>query len=136
MQDRSGTRSVRATRHGAAARVAQRQPEMPYRAYWWLWATLAAGLLAAMPAWAQSTAVPERQGPTIPPGAGGDRDLSTPRSETPSAPLDGARPIPDRGVVAPPSTGSTPVIRPPAVGTMPVIPPPGSAGGDKSVIPK
>jgi hypothetical protein len=132
MQERSAARNVRARRHSARAMAARQRPEAP----WWLWAALAAGLLAAMPAWAQSTAVPERQAPTIPPGAGGDRGLSTPRSETPSAPLDGARPIPDRGVVAPPSTGSTPVIRPPAAGTMPVIPPPGSAGGDKSVIPK
>jgi hypothetical protein len=110
---------------------------MPYRAYWWLGAALAAGLLAAMPARAQNTTVPEREAPTIPPGAGGDQGLSTPRSETPSAPLDGARPVPDRGVIAPPPMGGSPsVIRPPAVGTMPVIPPPGSAGGDKSVIPK
>ena len=105
-------------------------------AAWWIWAILAIGVLGSVSALAQSTVVPEREAPTLPPGAGGDQGLTTPRSETPGTPLDGTRPVPDRGVVAPPMSGSTPVIRPPSVGTMPVIPPPGSAGGDKSVIPK
>ena len=103
---------------------------------WWLWAIFSIGLLCTMPVHAQSTVVPERQAPTLPPGAGGDQGLSTPRSETPTAPLDGTRPVPDQGVMTPPVGGSTPVIRPPSVGTMPVIPPPGSPGGDKSVVPK
>ena len=103
---------------------------------WWLWATLLIALLGATAAHAQGNAVPERQAPTLPPGAGGDRGLSMPRSETPATPLDGTRPVPDQGVMAPPTGGATPVIRPPSVGTMPVIPPPGSPGGDKSVVPK
>jgi hypothetical protein len=104
---------------------------------WWVWAALAIGLLGAVPAWAQTTVVPERQAPTLPPGAGGDQGLSSPRSETPLAPLDGARPVPDGGVVTPPPVGgATPIIRPPSVGTMQVIPPPGSPGGDKTVVPK
>lgn len=104
---------------------------------WWIWAAFAIGLLGSLPVWAQDTAVPEREAPTLPPGAGGDKVLPTPRSETPAAPLDGARASPDRGMVTPPPVaGSTPVIRPPVVGTMPVIPPPGSPGGDKTVVPK
>ncbi len=118
----------------ASGRVAMRRQElMP----WWIWAALAIGLLRLTPAWAQTPVVPEREAPTLPPGAGGDRELSTPRSETPEAPLGNVRPMPDGGVLAPPPVGgATPVIRPPATGTMPVIPPPGSAGGDKSVVPK
>lgn len=103
------------------------------------------------PSGAQAPVVPEivepRQAPTLPPGSGGDRGLSTPRSENPQAPLDGARPLPDGGVltppapgspsvIRPPATGQTPVIRPPATGDMPVIAPPGTPGGDRSVVPR
>lgn len=114
----------------------------------WVWLT-AAALCCGMAgtAWGQASIVPEKidprpapAAPTLPPGAGGDRELTTPRSETPLAPTDGARPVPDGGVLVPPSTGSTPVIQPPAMGAggspMPVIPPPGSPGGDPTIIPK
>ncbi len=131
MQGRSGARRSRA----GARVIAMRRPANVTP--WWIWAASAIALLGSMPVWAQTTVVPERQAPTLPPGAGGDQGLSRPNSEAPAAPLDGSRPVPDRGVVAPPSTsGSTPIIRPPVAGTMPVIPPPGSAGGDKSVVPK
>lgn len=131
MRVRSGARQLR-TR---VRMIAMRRPAE--LALWWFWAIFAAGLLSLAPVRAQTAVVPEREAPTLPPRAGGDQELSTPRSETPEAPLDGSRPVPDRGVVTPPSVGgSTPVIRPPSVGTMPVIPPPGSAGGDKSVVPK
>jgi len=136
MQDRSRTPGTRARTQGARAAALQQRPDAQRGLHRWLWVSLTAGLLAAAPAWAQTTVVPEREAPTIPPGAGGDQGLSRPRSENPSTPLDGARPVPDRGVVAPPAAGSTPVLRPPTTGSMPVIPPPGSAGGDKSVIPK
>jgi len=132
MRKRSERWSMQTGAYRAQAMAVRQQPITP----WWLWAAMAAGVLGAMPARAQGTVVPEREAPTIPPGAGGDQSLSRPRSENPSTPLDGARLIPDRGVVAPPTAGSTPVIRPPTMGTMPVIPPPGSAGGDKSVVPK
>ncbi len=131
MQKRSDARRSRAR----ARAIAMRWPAdlTP----WWIWVAFAVGLLGSMPVWAQSTAVPEREAPTLPPGAGGDQGISRPDSETPAAPLDGSRPVPDRGVLAPPPlSGSTPIIRPPVAGTMPVIPPPGSAGGDKSVVPK
>jgi len=132
MRKRSEPWSIQTEACCAKAMAVQQQPVTS----WWLWAALAVGVLGAMPAWAQGTVIPEREAPTIPPGAGGDQGLSRPRSENPSTPLDGARPLPDRGVVAPPAAGSTPVIRPPTTGTMPVIPPPGSAGGDKSIVPK
>ena len=98
------------------------------------WIVLAAFVMAG-PAVGQ--VVPERLAPgaTVPPGAGGDGAATTPRSESPLAPLTGSRPVPDAGVLAPPGDGS-PVIRPPATGTMPVIPPPGSPGGDPTVVPK
>ena len=112
---------------GARAIAVQRRRPDP--APWWVWAAVAAGLLATMPAWGQAPVVPEQVEPrTLPPGAGGEQGLTTPRSETP---------IPDNGVVAPPVTGgNSPVIRPPATGTMPVIRPPGSPGGDPTVVPK
>ncbi len=102
-------------------------------ASWWI---LAAGLLGSISVWAQALAAPEQETPASP-RTGGDQELSTPQGGTPAAPSDGSRPVPDRGVVAPPPVGgSTPVIRPPSMGTMPVIPPPGSPGGDKSIVPK
>jgi len=120
MRGQSGNRGAR------AIAVQRRRPEpIP----WWVWALLAAGLLATAPTWAQAPVVPEqvepRQAPATPPGSGTDQDLTTPRS-----------PTPDGGVVTPPAVGGTPVIRPPAVGTMPVIRPPGSPGGDPTVVPK
>lgn len=131
MQERSGAWRLRVRVRVAAMRRPANLPP------WWIWAAFVVGLLGSMPVWAQTTVVPEREAPTLPPGAGGDQGLSRPDSEAPAAPLDGSRPVPDRGVVAPPPmSGSTPVIRPPVAGTMPVIPPPGSAGGDKSVVPK
>lgn len=131
MQERSSAQRLRAR----TPIVAMRRPANFTPG--WVWAAFAIGLLGSMPVWAQTTVVPEREAPTLPPGAGGDRELSRPNSEVPAAPLDGSRPVPDRGMVArPPVNGSTPVIRPPVAGTMPVIPPPGSAGGDKSVVPK
>ncbi len=130
MQKRVETRQARARFRVIAMRQGTVMP-------WWFWAALAVGLLGAIPARAQATAVPEREAPTLPPGAGGDQGLSTPRSERPAAPLDGERPVPDRGVMAPPPVGgATPVIRPPSTGTMPIIAPPGSPGGDKTVVPK
>lgn len=110
-------------------------------ASWWAMAALAAVVLAASAgtAGAQAPVVPDKvdPAPTLPPGAGGDRGSSVPRSETPLAPDAGARPLPDGGVVVtPPMAGSTPVIRPPATGSMPVIAPPGSPGGDRTVVPK
>ena len=131
MQERSGALRSRArARVVAMRRSANLTP-------WWVWAAFAIGLIGSMPVWAQTTVVPEQEAPTLPPGAGGDQGISRPNSEVPATPLDGSRPVPDRGVVVPPSAGgSTPVIRPPVAGTMPVIPPPGSAGGDRSVVPK
>ena len=117
-----------------------------------VWATaLTVGASVGQEAWAQAPTVPERieprEAPTLPPGSGGDRGLSSPRSENPLAPSDGPRPTPDTGVLTPPSPGSstvipppaageTPVIRPPATGGMPVIPPPGSPGGNPTVVPR
>jgi hypothetical protein len=102
----------------------------------WVWAILLIGSCGATPIFAQPVAGPEKEAPTLPPGAGGDQGLSTPRSESPTIPLDGIWPVPDQGVVAPLAGGATPVIRPPSAGTMPVTPPPGSSGGDKRVVPK
>lgn len=104
--------------------------------HWGIWVLLLIGFLGISPIFAQSIAVPEKEAPTLPPGAGGDQGLSTPRSESPTTPLDGMRPVPDQGVLAAPIEGATPVIRPPSAGTMPVIPPPGSPGGDRRVAPK
>jgi len=118
---------MRGQSKGRGVRAIALQLRRPEPRPWWLWAALAAGLLATMPAWAQVPVVPEREAPAVPPGAGGDRALPAPDS----------RAVPDTGVVRPPPTaGSTPVIRPPAVGTMPVIRPPGSPGGDPSIVPK
>lgn len=64
-------------------------------------------------------------------------DVVRPTVEAPAAPPAPPRPIPESGVIPPPSTAATtPVIRPPTTGGMPVIAPPGSAGGDRSVVPK
>ncbi len=99
-----------------------------------------AGLLLAVPVWAQS--VPEVVRPrsdsaTIPPGPS-DGPMPPPRSENPLAESGAARPVPDSGVITPPVSGlgSTTVIRPPTDGAMPVIPPPGSPGGEQGVVPK
>jgi hypothetical protein len=112
------------------------QRRRPDPAPWWVWAAMAAGLLAAAPAWAQAPVVPEQVQPrAVPPGAGGNSGGTAPGL----APGEGApgSGVPEGGVVTPPPLGSTgAVIRPPAVGTMPVIPPPGSPGGDRSVVPK
>ena len=120
---------------------------------WWVWAGLAAGLLAGTaPGWSQ-TVVPEvvrpevvrpevvRPGadtPTLPPNAGNDTQLTQPRSENPLTRPDGTRPLPDNGVIVPPPSapGSTPVIRPPVIDNGAVIAPPGSPGGDPMVVPK
>lgn len=102
-------------------------------ALWWIFA---AGSLGLMSVWAQALAAPEQEAP-MSPRSGEGQELLTPQDRTPAAPSDGSRPVPNQGVVTPPSTGgSTSVIRPPSVGTMPVIPPPGSPGGDKSIVPK
>ena len=141
MQERS--------RNGRARVTVGRRPEpVP----WWVWAAVAAGLLAGAPAWAQAPTVPEQVQPrVIPPGAGGTPGATVPGGDpgaagpsaggdTPGlAPGEGASGsgVPNSGVLTPPPLGATtPVIRPPAVGTMPVIPPPGSPGGDRSVVPK
>ena len=128
----------------ARVAVQRRETVVP----WWLWALVAAGLIAAMPSWAQSTAtppVPGVQGPAV--GAAPQEQVpevvkprpgqdGTPRADQPQ--VDGAKPIPDSGVITPPasSAGSSAVIRPPATGTMPIIPPPGSLGGQGGVVPK
>lgn len=142
------------------ARVAVRRKDAVVP--WWAWALVAGGVMAAMPSVAQSggstSPVPGAQGsvegtapsgqvPEVikPPGSatlpqGNDGSVAPqPRSENPQVGGDGARPIPDTGVIAPPANGanaSTPVIRPPVAGSMPVIPPPGSPGGERGVIPK
>ncbi len=99
----------------------------------WMWVLLAVllalGLILARPVHAQTSvppSPPERDAPTLPPGAGGDTQA--------------VRPLPDTSakspVVAPPASSDAAVIRPPATGTMPVIPPPGAPGGVGGVQPK
>ena len=135
--------------------VGLRERPVPF----WAWALVAGGLISAIPTWGQggpgqpgaggqtgaeqaqapSTPVPEMvrprsNTPTLPEGNDGS-SMPAPRSENPQVGGSG-RPVPDRGVIAPPVSGVTPVIPPPVAGTMPVIPPPGSAGGDRSVVPK
>lgn len=106
-----------------------------------VWVVAVAGLLLAVPVWAQSVPEivrPQSPAPTIPPNPA-DGAAPRPRSENPLTDSGPVRPIPDGGVIAPPVSGlgaPTPVIRPPAEGAMPVIPPPGSPGGDRSVVPK
>lgn len=111
------------------------------RAYGLVWAVAGASLMAAVPALGQQATVPE----VVKPPAGGE-SLTTPptpgsqggraTSENPLVDGGRTRPVPDGGVLPPPSTGTMPVIRPPATTTMPVIPPPGTAGGDRGVVPK
>ena len=99
----------------------------------WMWVLLAVllalGLMFANPVRAQTSvppAPPERVSPTIPPGAGGDTQITRPLPDTSAKPP----------VVSPPVSGDPAVIRPPTAGTMPVIPPPGAPGGEKGVAPK
>ncbi len=124
-------------RGAARARVAERN-----QAPWLLAMAAAAAILVLGVTLARAqTAVPEvvqpkTDSPTLPPSRADGPSTPQPRSENPLANSGAARPIPDSGVITPPPTNTTPVIRPPATGTMPVIPPPGSAGGDRSVVPK
>lgn len=150
----------RSSRTPRALAIAERR-RRPDPASWWMWALLAASLLAAgvaqaqvaqvqapaappappvPPSTAPNTVVPEVITPTIPPGAGGSGTTTPqPRSENPQTNGTTA-PTPDRGIVVTPpaNPGQTPVIRPPTGSTsdMPVIPPPGSPGGNPAVIPK
>ena len=107
------------------------------RLAWWGWLV---GVTVAGPALAQQ-AVPEVVDPprnggsaTIPPTPGSSG--GQPRSENPLVDGGRTRPLPDKGVIPPPTTGTMPMIKPPANTSMPVIPPPGAAGGDRSVLPK
>lgn len=95
---------------------------------WVLWVGLAVGTSIAAPVGAQGipdVVRPRSDSPTLPPGAGNDRQLAQPRSESPSPRVETPPPVPDRGIITPPVSGlgSTTVIRPPATDAMPIIRP-------------
>lgn len=117
----------------------------------WPWGVLAVGLAIATLSAARAQPVvpdvvqpqtapvvpevvqPQTGNAVTPPSAGGG-PATQPRSENPL--VQGPRPVPDNGVIAPPVQGVGPVLRPPATSDMPVIPPPGSPGGNRAVVPK
>ncbi len=103
---------------------------------------LTASIVAALPAAAQNPQSAPPANPTVP--------VAPPNAPSPPpekiAPSDGSAPnrnmsnrlSQQKGAIAPPNVDPGMTVSPPhsATGLTPVIPPPGSAGGNKSVIPK
>jgi hypothetical protein len=105
---------------------------------------VAAALLFAAPAFAQTNGASPRDPKACAPGA--DSNLKIPDTPTPQGPstpnaTTGSGNLSDKlaqsdGVLCPPNVDPDIKAPTPDAGKMPVIPPPGSPGGDPSVHPK